>query len=105
MQYKTIILELLQQRPRIHERLRQQRELLTTLETAARELKASHDAITEQLHQARPEGDPRQISSEAFEIALKELEDRLPPESAADEHETLSLDQAMASIRNPLRRG
>lgn len=104
MQYKTIILELLQQRPEMHEQLRQERKLLTTMEIYAKELKESHEAITEQLRQARPDSDPRQISSEAFEMALKEMEDRLPPASATDDQE-LSLDAAMAHIRNPSRHG
>jgi hypothetical protein len=105
MQYKTIILELLQQRPRMHEQLRQERKLLTTVEWMAVALKANHEALTEQLRQARPESNPRQISSEAFEIALKELEDHLPPASAMGGHEALSLDQAMAFIRLPSSRG
>lgn len=104
MHYKTIILELLQQRPEMHEQLRQERKLLTTLEIYARELKESHEALTEQLRQARPDSNPAQISSEAFEMALKEMEDRLPPASQADDQE-LSLDAAMAHIRNPSRRG
>jgi hypothetical protein len=105
MQYKTIILELLQQRPQLYEQLRKGHGLLTTLEICAKELKASHDAMIEQLRQARPQSGPRQISSEAFEIALKELEDRLPSESAMGEQQELSLDQAMTFIRNPSRRG
>jgi len=43
MQYKTIILQLLQQRPQMHEQLRQERKLLPTLEIYAKELKASHE--------------------------------------------------------------
>lgn len=105
MQYKTIILELLQQRPEMHEQLRQERKLLTTLEIYAKELKESHEAMTEQLRQVRPESDPRQISSEAFEMALKEMEDRLPPASVTDGHEELTFDQAMAHVRSPLPRG
>lgn len=104
MQYKTIILELLKQRPEMHEQLRQERKLLTTLEIYAKELKESHETITEQFRQARPDSDPAQISSEAFEMALKELEDRLPPASAMDDQE-LSLDQAMASVTSPSRHG
>jgi hypothetical protein len=105
MQYKTIILEMFQQRPRMHEELRQQRKLLTTMEIYANELKESHEAITEQLRQARPDSDPRQISSEAFEMALKEMEDRLPPALVTDEHEEPRLDTAMAYIRSRLSRG
>lgn len=104
MQYKTIILELLKQRPEMHEQLRQERKLLATLEICAKELKENHEALTEQLRQAKPDSDQSQISSEAFEMALKELEDRLPPASQAEDQE-LSLDQAMASVTSPSRHG
>ena len=104
MQYKTIIMELLQQRPQMHEQLRQQRKLLTTLEMYAKELKTSHEDAMAQLRQLRPDSDASQISSVALEIALKEMEDRLPPESQPDEQEELSLDQAMAFIRSPMPR-
>jgi chromosome segregation ATPase len=105
MLYKTIILELLQQRTVLHEQLRRERKLLTTLERYAKELKASHEAWKERLAQARPTSDPSQVSSEAFEMALQELVDRLPPASPADEEETLSLDQAMAYLRNHTSKG
>jgi hypothetical protein len=99
MQYKTIILELLQQRPEMHERLRKNRELLPALEIYAHELKTSHEAWKETLSQAAPGSDPSQTAAEALEIALKELEDRLPtlPQS---EQEALSLDEAMTFIRS-----
>lgn len=105
MHYKTIILEMLQQRPQMHEELRQQRRLLTTLEIYARELKASHEAWMERLCQTNPDSEANQVYSQAFEMALKEMEDRLPPASVTGEGETLSLDEAMANIRNPSRRG
>lgn len=104
MLYKTIILELLKQRPEMHEQLRQERKLLATLEIHAKELKASHEALTEQLRQSRPDSDQSQISSEAFEMALLELVDRLPPASQTDEQE-LSLDQAMAFVTRRSPRG
>ena len=105
MLYKTIILELLQQRPEMHEQLRKERKLLPTMEIYAHELKTSHEDWKEVLSQAKPGSDPSQISSEAMEMALKEMEDRLPPESATNDHETLSLDGAMAFIRSPSSRG
>ena len=95
MQYKTIIHELLQQRPQMHEQLRKERKLLTTLEIYARELKTSHEGWKELLSQMRPGSDPSQIASEALEIALKELEDRLPSASRQNESEPLVLDAAM----------
>jgi hypothetical protein len=105
MKYKTIILELLQQRPGMHEELRKERKLLTTLEYYAKELKASHEVWKETLSQQRPGSDPSQIASEALEMALKDLENRLPSESEMGEEEAISLDQAMAYLRNPTSRG
>jgi len=74
----TIILELLKQRPEIHNQLRSNRMLLSTVERYARELKANHETWKESLSQAKPGSDESQIASEALEFALKELEDRLP---------------------------
>jgi hypothetical protein len=99
MQYKTIILELLQQRPRMHEQLRKERKLLTALENYARELKTSHEGWTKLLLPLRPGSDLVQIASEALEIAVKELEDRLPYESQPNESEALFLDAAMLFLR------
>jgi len=98
MQYKTIILEMLEQRPRMREELRQNRKLLSTMERYATELKSSREAWKERLREMRPGSDPSQIASEAMELALKDMEDRLPSESAQDESETLSLDGAMAHL-------
>jgi len=105
MQYKTIIHELLQQRPKMHDRLRKKRKLLPTLERYAQELKTSHEAWKELLFQLRPGSDKSQIASEALEIALKELEDRLPSESPQNGNEALFLDAAMLFLRRPTSRG
>ena len=104
MLYKSIICELLQQRPRIHEQLRKERKLLTTLESYAKELKASHNAWKEMLLQMRPGSDQNQIASEAMEIALKELEDRLPTELPPGGSEAKVLDAAMLFLRRPTSR-
>src|SRR5580692_342490 len=77
MQYKTIVLELLKERTELHEQLRLTRRLLPTMETCARELKASHETWMETLAQSNPSSDPSQIASEAMELALRELEERL----------------------------
>jgi hypothetical protein len=98
MHYKTIILELLQQRPEMHEQLRKERKLLTTLDFYAKALKESHEAWKEQLASANPASDPSQISSEALEMALKDLEDRLPPVSPQDESGLPTLEEATAYL-------
>jgi len=106
MLYKTIILEMLQRRPRMYEQLRLYRKVLPALEIYAKELKESHEAMMEQLRQARPDSEPRQIRSEAFEMALKEMEDRFPPASSTDDQEAQGLlDEAMEFIRNHSWRG
>ena len=104
MQYKSIVHELLQQQTELHEKLRLTRRLLPTIEAYARDLKASHDEWKETLSEARPESDPIQISSEAMEMAVQEMEDRLQNESQTND-EALSLDAAMAFLRNPTSRG
>jgi hypothetical protein len=98
MQYKTIVLELLQNCPQIYDKLLSNRTLLSALETHASELKTSHEAWKERLWQAKPESDPSQIASEALELATEQLERRLPLASPADATEPLSLDAAMAFI-------
>ncbi len=105
MQYKTIVLELLQQRPQMHDQLRKDRKLLPTVEMYARELKTSHEAWKETLDQARPGSDQSQIAFEALEMALKDLEERLPSASHPNDNEPLSLDAAMAFILGHTSRG
>ncbi|MGB7734798.1 MAG: hypothetical protein WBL72_13940 [Thermoguttaceae bacterium] len=99
MQYKTIIHELLQQRPAMHEQLRKERKLLPMMEKYAHELKTSHEAWQEMLLGLRPGSNRTQIASEAFELALKEMEDRLPSASSQDGNQPQFLDAAMLFLR------
>ena len=97
--YKTIVHELLEQNPVLHERLRKERSLLSTLELYSSELKTSHEAWKKLLLQSRPGSNETQIASEALEIAVEKLQAHLSPESPPDENNPLSLDEAMAFIR------
>jgi hypothetical protein len=105
MQYKTIVLELLKERTELHDQLRKERKLLSTMELYARELKTSHEAWKQLLSPMRPGSDPSQITNEALEIALKELEDRLPSVSPREGDQALFLDAAMLFTRRPSSRG
>jgi hypothetical protein len=98
MQYKTIVLELIQQQPELHEQLRASRTLLATMDAYALALKASHEGWMDRLSQRTPGSDRSQISSEALEIALKDLEEDLSSASKADEDGT-TLDAAMAYLK------
>ncbi len=103
MRYKTIILELLKQHPKMHNQLRSKRMLLPTLNRYATELKASHEIWKNRLSQAKPGSNPSQIAREALEIALKELEDFLHSLSPPDDKEPPSFEGAMAFIRGHTR--
>src|SRR5438094_6351622 len=95
-------LELPQQRPQLHDRLRKERRLLPVMERYAMQLKASHEAWKDRLSRTNPDSHPSQVASQALELALRGLEDRLPPESPPDEEEALSLDAAMAFLLRPM---
>ena len=71
MQYKTIVLELLQQQTELHEQLRLTRRLLPTMEALAKDLKARHETWKQELQILHPDSDPIQIASEAMEMALQ----------------------------------
>lgn len=105
MQYKTIVLELLRENPKLHEQMRQTHRLLPTLETLAKELKASHETWKQTLAAAKPGSEPSQLASEALELALKELEDRLASVSPPEEQEQLSLQEAMAFVQSHTSNG
>jgi hypothetical protein len=98
MHYKTMALEMIRQRPPLHDQLRRSRMLLPALELYARGLKASHEAWMKAISRRRPANDPSQTASEALELALKDLEDSLPTESGQDS-EAPSLADAMAFLR------
>jgi hypothetical protein len=100
MQYKTIVLQLLHQYPEIYEPLRKKRMLLPALDRYALDLKTTHEAWKEHLDQAKPGSDPAQVASEALELALKDMENRLLSESAPSESDPLSLDEAMVFLRH-----
>ncbi len=105
MQYKTIALELLRERTELYEQLRLTHKLLPMLEIWAAELKASHENWKQTLAEAKPGSEPNQLASEAMEMALKELEDRLPPAVPGDEQAPLSLEKAMAFVQSHTSNG
>lgn len=105
MQYKTIMLQLLEQQPELYHQLRRSRQLLPALDQYANQLKTLHADWKETLAQSRPDSNESQIASEALEMALKDMEDRLPTATRRGEPETLSLDRAMAFVRSRSPRG
>ncbi|MBK9119760.1 MAG: hypothetical protein IPM18_09200 [Phycisphaerales bacterium] len=100
MSYKTIILELLQRSPQLHEQLRRGRMLLTATESLATALKARHESLKDQLSATKPDHDPAQTASMAMEIAVQEMEHRLQAAFPAEGQGRLSLDAAMAFVRS-----
>ena len=99
MPYKTSTLGLIEQQPELYERLRRSRTVLRAMDQFAIELKERHEALKEQLSPSRPGIHPSQSASAALEIAVKELEEHLASASRPSETETISLDEAMTSLR------
>lgn len=101
MQYQSIILELLRQQPELHEQLRLAKSMSATVETQARQLRDRHLFWKDACSEVNPALDPVQIASMAFELALREVEQRLGTESALEASEPLTLEAAMEFLRRP----
>jgi hypothetical protein len=100
MQYKTIVLELLKEfHPVLYEQLRRQRKLLRTMNAFAAELRRKHYAWMDSISPTGPASDPKQVASQALELALEDLQEALRQEFSMDDSEPLSLDAAMAFLR------
>lgn len=99
MHYKTIIMELINDQPELALQLRGKKQMLATIDTYAMELKNRHEAWKKQLSRTRPGSHFSQIASEALELAIEEIRDRLASASVKEEAEALSLEAAMGYIR------
>lgn len=85
MLYKTIVLELIQDRTRFYEELRTSKRLLPSVEAYATDLRETHLAWKATLALRQPGSDPSLIASEALELAIADLLQRLPYASALPE--------------------
>ena len=94
MMYKTITLELIQDMPALYEALRGSKRLLTALDAYATDLRDYHLAWMERLSEAKPASDPRQVSSEAMELAVANLQDHLRSASPKDDTASMAPDAA-----------
>lgn len=97
MQYKTIVLELIKDRPKLHDQLKSNRALLSTVEAIAVQLRDNHLALVEELQQSRPGSAGFQVKSEAMEIVVQEVQQALQDDSS--EADTFSLEEAMEFLR------
>ena len=103
--YKKIVMQLIRRRPTLYEDLRKNRSLLRAVDIYARQLKVIHEAWRDTILHANTARSESQITSEALEIAIKELKDDMtsgfPPEGI----DPLSLDGAKAFIRDRASHG
>ncbi len=100
MLYKTVVLDLIQQDRRFYRNLKRTRRLMATIDCLSQELRQSHLAWKAELQDLNPQAIPNLISSEAFEHALQEIQNRLRFVSSENEAETDQLEQAIRFIRN-----
>ena len=100
MHYKTIVLELIQERQELHQKLCSSRTLLPTLESYARILKSRHQYWMDALHATEPASHPSQIASVALTLAVDDLQETLSADSPpVEDGWEPSLDEAITSVR------
>jgi hypothetical protein len=98
--YKTIVLEFLKEHhPALHERLRANRRLQRTVNAYAAYLKSKHIAWRDSLLPGGQWGNASQVSRQAMEIALEDMQESLRSEFSSDETGPLSIDAARAFLR------
>ncbi len=87
MRYKTMMLELLESHPALHDQLRRDRALLATMEAWAVKLRDQHLSWIEMLRLKHPASEPTQRASEALELAVRDIRDRLQLEFSLSDRE------------------
>ena len=97
MQYKMIVLQLLEQHPELFKQARLQGSILPRVEYYADELKTLHEAWKAAILQSKPDREPSRIASGALEVALDEIQARLPGGSTLHHNQAISLD-SMAEV-------
>ena len=96
MQYKTMVMELLEENNGLREKLHADGMLLAALDVLAGNLRERHRELMGEMQGSRTDGGFSGISSEALEIAVQEMRDRMTAYSDCDE--TIDLDQLMREI-------
>jgi hypothetical protein len=99
MHYKTIVLELLRERPD----LRSEATQFQDMNRLAMVLKTNHETWMSELRQRTPGRAEEQITAEALELALDELlrSSASGSSAAGGTGQPLSLDAAMAFLKKP----
>ncbi len=98
--YKTIVLEFLkQQHPALHERLHAKRQLTRIVNAYATYLKSKHVAWIDSLLPTGQWGNASQVSRQALEIALEDLQESLRIDFTIDDSGPLPLDAVRTFIR------
>jgi type II secretory pathway component PulM len=83
MLYKTIAQGLIEARPKYHQHLQQTHQLLKTIENLATDLMKLHMQHIDRLKHQNPDSSLEQVSSEAAEMAICDLQLTLPSEEAS----------------------
>jgi hypothetical protein len=100
MLYKTIVLELIQDRPELCSRLRQERLMLQAVETLAVDLKSRHEQWQQKLLNTMRGEAKELIHSRAMEFAIDEAIKMLPGESETADQRTVSMNALIDRVRS-----
>lgn len=99
MNYRTIVLRLIQRHQLTYQHLCSSQRLMPTVDLYAEQLKANHHSWNGRLVKANPGYNPVQLQSESLELAIRDLENYLVAHFQANDNNRISLDSAMAFIR------
>ena len=77
MQYKTIVLELLEQSPGLSRELRRNDALLSTMNQLAVSFRDLHLRLLDQLTSSQPELDENQLKYQAMEVATEQMQEMI----------------------------
>ena len=100
MQYKMIVLQLLEQHPELYGQVRDRGHILPMVEYYACELKTIHEAWNAAMLQSKTDRQAGQIEGGALELALQELQARLPGGSTMHRNQATSLDSMAMVFRS-----
>lgn len=98
MQYKTIVLELLESQPALSEKLKANSSLLSTMETIAEQLRTNHLQLVEQTQLKRQEAAGEAIRSQALEHQIEQLKRYLHTLATQSDQQTITATQIQHTL-------
>ena len=99
MQYKTIVLELLEQSPGLSRELRRNDALLSTMNQLAVSFRDLHLRLLDQLTSSQPELDETLLKSQAMEVATEQMQEMIGQAEQLLSNGSVSIEACLALLQ------